>query len=101
MQEAIECFNKNEFSLAEKLFDKIKSHSSDHEELYTALTYLLEIYKKTKPQNIFKTQIEILETLFQNKGYSDFIKFYNDENLFTKNINFELKQKLLSANFIE
>lgn len=101
MQEAIECFNKNEFSLAEKLFDKIKSHSSDHEELYTALTYLLEIYKKTKPQNIFKTQIEILETLFKNKGYSDFIKFYNDENLFSKNINFELKQKLLSANFIE
>ena len=80
MQEAIECFNKNEFSLAEKLFDKIKSHSSDHEELYTALKYLLEIYKKTKPQNIFKTQIEILETLFQNKITSQIRVFHNQHH---------------------
>lgn len=101
MQDAIACFNKNEFSQAGKMFEKIKSQTRDDSELFIVLDYLLKIYKKINPKNVTTIQIQILENLYNLKKYKDFINFCNDEQLDFENLKFELKRCLLEVEYSE
>jgi hypothetical protein len=101
MQEAIECFNKNEFSQAEKMFEKIKSQTSDSAHEYIVLQYLLKIYKKTNSYKILKTQIEISKNCSKSENYKSLIDLYNNEKGLYDKVNFELKFDFLKALYIE
>ena len=101
MQEAIECFNKNELSQAEKMFEKIKSQTSDPADLYQILIYLFQIYKKTNSNKIQKIEQQLLGSCFENENYKEVINFYNEDKNLIDRVQFGLKLELLKSQFIE
>ena len=101
MQNAIACFNKNEFSQAGKIFENLKSQTSDTKELFIILSYLLKIYRKIKQENVKQTQIQILENLFKTNKFEDFLIFCEKESLDFESLNFELKRCLLEVEYSE